>query len=264
MRVALIALALAVPRWSSAASPYGPEPENAGFDATCAVRAMQIGVRVPISPPALAHVPENMNRIVQDGVRAARKGLSSARRSLDRIELSMDRVISATNECGGGLEDAFSTLRSTAEAAVRLETVPDVERYAGWGWKIDWDVEPTAKVAAEASPDAARGRYAAACRASDIDAELYAPSSPELPATAREKLAAIAVSAAAVEAALRDQKRAFDELLPLAGGRDCREMLSAFDRLVADERGAYFAYRRKAVAAAVWDGLSWEKIAAPR
>ena len=81
MRILLVALALAVPRWSSAASPYGPEPENAGFEGTCAVRAMETGVRVPISPPDLARVPENMNRSVRDGVRSARRSISSARAS---------------------------------------------------------------------------------------------------------------------------------------------------------------------------------------
>ncbi|MDE2510458.1 MAG: hypothetical protein KGL74_04995, partial [Elusimicrobia bacterium] len=260
----VLTLLSAAARAGPDSAPPGPEPENAGSEGSCSVRAMEAGVRVPVSAPALAHVPDNMNQAAKDSVRAARRSISSARRGLDRMEIAMDRVISATNECGGGLEDSFAALRSTAEAAVYQESGADVERYARWGWKIAWETAPTSEVAAEASgAEAPRGRYAAACRAPAIDVELFAPVSTDLPPAARGKLAAIAASARIVGAALSEQKRAFDELLPLAGGRDCRALLSGFDRLVAEERAAYFAYRRKAVAAAVWEGLTWTKISPP-
>lgn len=262
---ALISLLAFAPGWAAAASPLGPEPENAGSEGSCAVPAFEVAVRVPVSAPRRAHVPGNMNDAAENSVRAARKSIALTRQALDRILTGMDRVLLATNECGGGLEDAFFTLRSTAEAAVFEETAADVKMYERFGWTIAWENVATDKLVAQLSAvEPPRGRYAGACRAPDIDAELYVPADPDLPPAAREKLAAIAPAAREVSEALRAQKRSFDELLPLAGGRDCRALLAAFDHLVDRERRAYFVYRRKAVAGAVWDGLRWEKISPAR
>jgi hypothetical protein len=253
----------------SAASAFASPPPRAlpeleakgirGIDGSCDVLARETTVLTP-EVDTDPRAPESWRREARDAVRLARARLARAKRDLDRIQDGVDTVVMETNECGDPLWERLSVLASTGEAAARDEAGAPLALFATGG-RETWTARPLASLASDeaAAKPLGSDRYADACRAPDVDAELYSPSSSSLTPEARSKLEEIAGPAARVSAALRAQKKALDELLTLIAGRRCREILSAFDSLVRAERQSFFDYREKAVAGAIWGELRWEK-----
>jgi hypothetical protein len=264
MRKALAALALFSAASAVAATAPRPLPEDEakgihGYDGICPLRPYSTVVLSPEVEPD-PRGDDSWKREARDEVRRARARLVRVKRDLDRIHQGVDAIVLETNACNDALWDRLSILISTSEAAARDEAEPPLAMFATGG-RETWAPRPLAAFAADeaSAPPIAPGRYSGACRAPDVDADLYAPSSASLPPGARGKLAGIAGSAAKVSGALLGQKKALDELLTLTAGRQCREILSAFDSLVRTERQAFFDYREKAVAGAVWSELRWER-----
>lgn len=262
--VPLLCAFLVVAVAASAVPPAGrphPEDEARGdhfSDAVCGVEPMRMTLEVP-SPkiPADRAIPENWKDSVRGAARDARARLVAARRLTDRMQAETARIVIAVNECQDPVWSDLEVLTSTAEAAARAVALEGLKPWLPPGEPLPWTEVWTDK---EKLPPPAPGPYAAACRASALDDALYAPEANRVSPEQREALDAIAETAAVVVSSLRAQKAALDELLPLLDGARCRETLAAFDALTSRERRLFFDYREKAVAGAVWSGLTWKKV----
>lgn len=258
LAAALLLLALS----SRAAPPERPLPEDEAkglhyTEALCGLEADTASVEVPeVEIPKDPRVPENWKEHVRVATRDGRARLVAVARLAARIDAGAAKIIAATNECDAGLPESLSVLDSTSAAAARELVEASLLPWLPPGETPAWTPVSWEKDAGPARLDA---RYAGACRAPELDDALFTPEDPDLPADARAKLAQIGATAATVAKALREQKKDLDELLPLLEGAHCREILTAFDALADQERRAFFAYREKAVAGAVWGGLKWTK-----
>lgn len=243
-----------------------PELEAKGIHAThgfCATGAYRTTIEVPSVPiPADPHVPEDYKKTLRGRTNAGRERLFAARRLTARIRRSVDDVVTTTNECPDGVWQGLEALTKAGEGAARDVAETELAKWLPKDRKIEWSFDPVPPQGPAA--DAASGdRFADSCRVPELDDVLFAPEAPGLPPAARAKLAGVAADAAAVVRALRGEKAAVDELARLSGGARCREILKAFDDLVARQRAMFSDYREKAVAGAVWDELSWKKVAVP-
>lgn len=243
-----------------AAAPRRPLPELRrqgvhAFRALCAVPPISLTELAPDFEPD----PRGPEQWRKDSVIArdrAKNRVLLARRAIDEIEAGARAVARETNECET-LWARMQVLRSTAAAAVREAADSALRPYVAREAEV-WKQVPLKRLSLEAAGDPARpSAYSEACRAPAVDAVFFVPAAPALAPSARKKLALIGASAARVSAALLAQKKAFDELLRLTDARACRELMAAFDALVADERTGFYVYREDAVAAAVWDELEW-------
>jgi hypothetical protein len=266
MRPLLAALVLVLPAAAAFAvpPPGRPLPEDRArgevfSDAMCGVQPTEGTIQVPAPRiPKDRGIPENWKEGLRAAARDGAARLVAVRRLTDRIQDGTARIAVSANECEGPVWDRLQALTDASEGAARKVVVRDLAGWLPQGEAPAWKEVSVAKAPKDPVP---AGRYSSACRAPDADADLYAPDGPALPADARAKLAGIARTAAEVSGALRAQKKALDELLPLLQGEDCREVLAGFDALTDAERRVFFDYREKAVAGAVWDGLTWKKAA---
>ena len=258
--LAAVLLLLAVSALAAAPGRPLPEDEAKGLhytDGLCAISPTSAAVEVPeVKVPDDPSIPRNWKDHVRDATRDGRARLIAVARLTTRIDDGAATVVAATNECGPELSESLSVLSSTAQAAARGLVAASLQPWLPPDQPLAWTPVSLLKDAGAPRPDA---RYAAACRAPELDDALYAPEAPGLPAEARAKLAGIGATAATVSKALREQKAALDELLPLLEGFRCRETLAAFDAVTAQEQRAFFDYREKAVAGAVWGELKWTK-----
>jgi hypothetical protein len=257
---ALLAAAVAASALPPAGRPL-PEDEARGdhfTDALCSVEPVRITLEVPDPKiPADPAVPENLKSGLRTAARDARARLVAVRRLTDRIQEGTASIATETGDCGDEVWREDEVLTSTAEAAAREVAV---EAFRSWLNPEDPLPWTEVRVDKEKGPPPPAGPYAAACRAPALDDALYSPDAPDLPPEVRGKLTGVEATAGAVVKALRDQKAALDELLPLLDGARCRETLAAFDALTGRERRAFFAYREKAVASTVWSRLTWKKV----
>jgi len=258
MRTAAV-FALALLASSASALPDAetePEWKGEGSYGYCAGLAYRNVVLAPAIEDSPRHNPET-NRSAAATVRVERKRALLAHQLLQKIQSGVGQAVFATNECSRAW-DLVKVLRSSVTAATRAESDPVLGIYERSGWAARWQEIPLDKLETElAGTPAPKGQFDDVCRAPVSDAVLLVPAHAGLTEAGRVKLAAIAPAARAVSAAIAAQDRAFAELLPLLQGQDCRSVIEAYQRLTAEEREMYFRYRRRAVAGAIWDSLSW-------
>jgi hypothetical protein len=237
------------PEWAGATGGY------------CVVNAFDSAIEFPSIPvPDNPYIPDNYKQEIRDRTRTARARLLAARRLTDRIQSDVDKIVTATNECSSdAVWTRLAALKSAGEGAARDAAQESLANWAPKGSSVVWTSSSAYDQGAAPAPPELR--FAGSCRAPEIDAVLFAPEGPGLSPAARAKLDDIARDTSQIVAALRDQKAALDELVRVDEGYRCREILDAFDALVATERGNFFTYREKAIAGAVWNELTWKKAA---